>query len=155
MGLSDFSENALNRIGNTNLYANFGLSVQHHPHNPSHTNFGSEYWTEKTEVKMACECAARQRLALLVRQSSLHREVPGFLVPCVIRQSQHRPFSSTPKSQSRIGRSEISIPPDVSLRFFDLPNLNTRTRKIDTPKSAVEIKGPLGMPSKANWHGGS
>jgi hypothetical protein len=32
----------------------------------------------------------------------------------------------------------------VSLRFFDLPKSNVRSRKRDVPVSAVEVVGPLG-----------
>lgn len=37
------------------------------------------------------------------------------------------------------------MPPEVSLRFYELPKGNTRSRHPDTPNIAVEVTGPLGQ----------
>ncbi|KAJ9652354.1 54S ribosomal protein L6 mitochondrial [Neophaeococcomyces mojaviensis] len=39
----------------------------------------------------------------------------------------------------------ISIPPDVSVRLFDLPRTNAKSRNVDAPTSAMEVTGPQGQ----------
>lgn len=41
----------------------------------------------------------------------------------------------------------ISVPADVSLRLFDLPKSNIRSRNPDAATKAVEVKGPQGETS--------
>lgn len=70
--------------------------------------------------------------------------VPSFLVPA-FSQPLRAQFSTTSPAQSRVGGAPISIPPDVSLTFIDLPQAQTRGRSAkDIPKTAVQVKGPLG-----------
>ncbi len=92
-------------------------------------------------------------LRLLVRDAARARtrEIPSFLVPAfaqrqtttVRRNSTLASESSAP--QSRIGRAPINVPPEVSLKFYDLPKTNARSRNPDAPTAAVEVTGPLGM----------
>ncbi|KAK2736899.1 hypothetical protein FQN57_000502 [Myotisia sp. PD_48] len=63
--------------------------------------------------------------------------------------SRHHPsatFSSSTSQQSRIGSAAISVPPEISLRFIDLPRGQATSRKSAelTPVTAVEVSGPLG-----------
>ena len=80
----------------------------------------------------------------------LARELPScsplsvYLLPRLTIPYQTRSFSSSPTILSRIGGAAIPIPPEVSLRFIDLPKSNVRSRKKDVPVSAVEVSGPLG-----------
>lgn len=39
----------------------------------------------------------------------------------------------------------ISIPPDVSLRFYGLPKSQARSRNVDAPTSVMEVTGPQGQ----------
>lgn len=69
--------------------------------------------------------------------------------------SLRRFFASSPVSQSRIGAASITVPPEVSLKFYDLPKptgLN-RTRGKEIADVAVEVEGPLGMQllEKKKW----
>lgn len=93
---------------------------------------------------MSCQIASGS-LRRLVRESSTYGSLPVFLLPCLTRSHQARTFSSSRASHSRIGSAAIPIPPEVSLRFFDLPKSNVRSRKKDVPVSAVEVAGPLGQ----------
>ena len=77
----------------------------------------------------------------LLRQAAQTREVAGFLVPALSR----RQFSTSITRSSRIGKEPVSIPPEVSLQFIELPRSNARTRNVDAATSSVQIKGPLGM----------
>lgn len=47
--------------------------------------------------------------------------------------------------QSRVGGAAISVPPEVSLNFVDLPKPATAARGKDVPKFEALIKGPKGM----------
>lgn len=38
----------------------------------------------------------------------------------------------------------VAIPPDVNVRFFNLPRANALGRHIDSPTSAMEVVGPQG-----------
>ncbi|KIX05763.1 uncharacterized protein Z518_03735 [Rhinocladiella mackenziei CBS 650.93] len=94
---------------------------------------------------MACT-GFRPSLHRLVRDAGYSREIPSFLVPAVSQRWTSRNNSTVAHvQQSRIGRSPINIPPEVSLRFYDLPKGSTRSRKPDTPSSALEVTGPLGQ----------
>ncbi|KAI9370055.1 ribosomal protein L6, alpha-beta domain-containing protein [Aspergillus egyptiacus] len=54
-------------------------------------------------------------------------------------------FSTTPRVQSRIGGAAVSVPPEVSLKFIDLPQVKARGNAQNEPKSAIVVKGPLGQ----------
>ncbi|KAL4929048.1 mitochondrial 54S ribosomal protein uL6m [Aspergillus undulatus] len=54
-------------------------------------------------------------------------------------------FSTTPRAQSRVGAAPISIPPEVSLKFIDLPQTTARGASQNQPKTAIEVNGPLGQ----------
>ncbi|KAL4885660.1 ribosomal protein L6, alpha-beta domain-containing protein [Aspergillus karnatakaensis] len=62
-----------------------------------------------------------------------------------LRAQQTQLFSTTPRAQSRVGGAAISVPPEVSLKFIDLPQTEARGQAKDQPKVAIEIAGPLGQ----------
>lgn len=88
---------------------------------------------------MACT-GIQPSLRRLVLDASRTREIPSFLLPSI----SFRSFSSGHAQRSRIGREPITIPPEVNLRFFDLPKGISRSRNPDTATSALEVTGPLG-----------
>jgi hypothetical protein len=88
--------------------------------------------------------SVRQPLQRLFSEHSSSRPIPSFLVPSLVCRSSRKAFSTSRVSQSRIGGAAISVPPEVSLRFYDLPKSNVRSRKTDVPTLAVEVVGPLG-----------
>ncbi|PYH44126.1 mitochondrial 54S ribosomal protein uL6m [Aspergillus saccharolyticus JOP 1030-1] len=53
-------------------------------------------------------------------------------------------FSTTSPTQSRKGGAPITVPPEVSLKFIDLPVVAARGNAQEAPKVAIEVKGPLG-----------
>ncbi|RAL17354.1 mitochondrial 54S ribosomal protein uL6m [Aspergillus homomorphus CBS 101889] len=55
-----------------------------------------------------------------------------------------QPFSTTSPTQSRKGGAAITVPPEVSLNFIDLPVVSARGAVKDIPKVAIQVKGPLG-----------
>ncbi|KAE8356437.1 ribosomal protein L6, alpha-beta domain-containing protein [Aspergillus coremiiformis] len=75
-----------------------------------------------------------------LRQGSL----PKFLTPAFSHPQRTQSFSTTSPTQSRVGSAAISVPPEVSLKFIDLPQTQVRGRAKDIPKTAIEVKGPLG-----------
>jgi hypothetical protein len=75
-----------------------------------------------------------------LRQTSL----PIFLAPAYSHPLRTQCFSTTSPTQSRVGGAPISIPPEVSLKFIDLPQTQVRGRSKEIPKTAIEVKGPLG-----------
>ncbi|KAL4908739.1 hypothetical protein BDW74DRAFT_72745 [Aspergillus multicolor] len=79
----------------------------------------------------------------LVR-SSLPKRNPAFPAP-LSRSQPTQCFSTTPRVQSRVGGAAVSVPPEVSLKFIDLPQVQGRGAGKDQPKIAVEVKGPLGQ----------
>ncbi|EXJ95162.1 hypothetical protein A1O1_00281 [Capronia coronata CBS 617.96] len=94
---------------------------------------------------MACT-GLQPSLRQLVRDAGRTREVPSFLVPAFSQRVACRHNSTAVQApQSRIGRTPVTIPPEVSLRFYDLPKFNARSRNPDTATSALEVKGPLGQ----------
>ncbi|KAL3465941.1 ribosomal protein L6, alpha-beta domain-containing protein [Aspergillus heterothallicus] len=86
------------------------------------------------------QCCFRQ-----LSRRSLTQGTPGFLGAELIRFQQTQCFSSTPRSQSRIGGAAISIPSEVSLKFIDIPQTSSRSQSKDQPKVAIEVSGPLGQ----------
>ena len=77
-----------------------------------------------------------------LRQGSL----PIFLAPAFSQLPRTQSFSTTSPTQSRVGAAAIAIPPEVSLKFIDLPQVAVRGVAKDIPTTKVEIKGPLGKP---------
>ncbi|KAE8132589.1 ribosomal protein L6, alpha-beta domain-containing protein [Aspergillus pseudotamarii] len=75
-----------------------------------------------------------------LRQGSL----PLYLAPAFSYPQRAQPFSTTSPTQSRVGGAPISVPPEVSLKFIDLPQTQVRGLAKDIPKTAIEVKGPLG-----------
>ncbi|OCT53212.1 54S ribosomal protein L6, mitochondrial [Cladophialophora carrionii] len=111
---------------------------------------------------MSCINHLHSPLRRLVREAtcSATRDLPAFLVPAIttalLKPRGARPASTlahthtpaaptAPSHQSRIGRTPINVPPEVQLRFYDLPKGNVRSRHPDTPNMAVEVTGPLGQ----------
>ncbi|KAI9046223.1 mitochondrial 54S ribosomal protein uL6m [Aspergillus affinis] len=74
-----------------------------------------------------------------LKQGSL----PVFLAPAFSSQ-RTQCFSTTSPTQSRVGGAALSIPPEVSLKFVDLPQTQLRGMAKEKPKVAIEVKGPLG-----------
>ncbi|KAB8227533.1 hypothetical protein ETB97_010725 [Aspergillus alliaceus] len=70
--------------------------------------------------------------------------LPIFLAPAFSHSQRTQSFSTTSPTQSRVGGAAISVPPEVSLKFIDLPQTQVRGRAKDIPKTAIEVKGPLG-----------
>ena len=99
--------------------------------------------TRSLFAAMPCT-SARQPLQRLLSESSSVRQIASFLAPSITCKPNQKGFSTTQKSLSRIGGAAISVPPEVSLRFYDLPKSNVRSRKADVPTSAIEVVGPLG-----------
>ncbi|EAW06639.1 mitochondrial 54S ribosomal protein uL6m [Aspergillus clavatus NRRL 1] len=81
-------------------------------------------------------------LRQLVRSPLRQRNLPVFLTPAYPQRTRY--FSTTSPTQSRVGGATISVPPEVSLKFIDLPQTQIRDRSKEIPKTAIEVKGPLG-----------
>ncbi|KAF7594002.1 hypothetical protein BBP40_010399 [Aspergillus hancockii] len=87
-------------------------------------------------------CSLTQSCLRQLSRSPLKQgSLPIFLAPAFSRAQS---FSTTSRTQSRVGGAAISVPPEVSLKFIDLPQTQVRGRAKDIPKTAIEIKGPLG-----------
>lgn len=83
----------------------------------------------------------------LSRSSLRHGSLPAFLTPAFSQPRQTQCFSTTSPTMSRVGRSAIRVPPEVSLDFVDLPESSERSKKargVDIPKTEAVVKGPLG-----------
>ncbi|EEP76399.1 hypothetical protein UREG_01248 [Uncinocarpus reesii 1704] len=82
----------------------------------------------------------------LLRESARLNSLPPFLVPAFSLPPKTQNFSTSAASQSRIGAAPISVPPEVALKFIDLPKskATTRVTSVDVPVVAVEVSGPLG-----------
>ncbi|KAL2822839.1 ribosomal protein L6, alpha-beta domain-containing protein [Aspergillus cavernicola] len=76
---------------------------------------------------------------------SLVQRAPTPLTPGLFRSQQTQCFSTTPRAQSRVGAASISVPPEVSLKFIDLPQTTVRGNAKDLPKVSIEVSGPLGQ----------
>jgi large subunit ribosomal protein L6 len=71
--------------------------------------------------------------------------VPLFLVPALQRPS--RSFSSSPSCSSKLSRTPVTVPPEVSITVIPpivSKRRNTLVVQRDVSMSTVEIKGPLG-----------
>lgn len=108
--------------------------------------FLDSHYSKSIHPNMACTNLYNP-LRQLVRDAGRSREIPSFLVPAISQRwhTRHNATLAAPAPQSRIGRSPITIPPEVSLRFYDLPKSNSRSRNPDTAITALEVTGPLGM----------
>ena len=95
-------------------------------------------------VAMASSPVQQSCLRQLNRKSLGRAKLPISLAGPFSRPLQAHSFSSTSPTQSRIGRAPISVPPEVSLNFIDLPQVHTRRRDVEIPKTEIEINGPLG-----------
>ncbi|KAL5358489.1 hypothetical protein BJX96DRAFT_43790 [Aspergillus floccosus] len=90
-------------------------------------------------------CSLTQSCFRQLARSPLRQgPLPVFLAPAFSQFPRTQPFSTTTPAQSRVGGATISIPPEVSLKFIDLPQTQVRTRSKEIPKTAIEVKGPLG-----------
>jgi large subunit ribosomal protein L6 len=76
-------------------------------------------------------------------RGSLPKRSPTIPAPLSFSQPL-RCFSTTLRAQSRVGGAPVSVPPEVSLKFIDLPQVQGRGAGKDQPKVAVEVNGPLG-----------
>ncbi|OJJ64133.1 hypothetical protein ASPSYDRAFT_84157 [Aspergillus sydowii CBS 593.65] len=77
-------------------------------------------------------------------RSPLSKRTP--LYPSSLLRSQPTQyFSTTPRVQSRVGGAPVSVPPEVSLKFIDLPQTTARGTSQDQAKTAIEVTGPLGQ----------
>ncbi|KAL1955758.1 hypothetical protein VTO42DRAFT_8156 [Malbranchea cinnamomea] len=81
----------------------------------------------------------------LLRESVRVNSLPAFLIPAFAHPNPHQSFSTSAPRQSRIGAAPLSIPPEVSLRFIDLPKVAAKSRTADIPTTAVEVTGPKGQ----------
>jgi large subunit ribosomal protein L6 len=91
-------------------------------------------------------CAAsRHSLKLVLQDPARSCSLPAFLIPAFSQLLSARCFSTTYPTNSRVGGAPISVPPDVTLKFIDLPGMQFRGRAKDMPKIAVEVTGPRGM----------
>ena len=118
-----------------------GLSALTAPTTVPRESFGVDIRLS-LDPTMACQ-TLRRPLKSLSRGAQNPSMIPDFLLPAFAHPRQ-RNFSTSPKSSSRVGKAPVSIPPEVSLRFFDLPKVNTRSRNVNTPRTAVEVTGPQG-----------
>ncbi|KAH8704916.1 putative mitochondrial 54S ribosomal protein YmL16 [Talaromyces proteolyticus] len=93
---------------------------------------------------MPCH-ASKRCLMQLMREPVRTGTVPTFLVPALSHPLRSQCFSTTSAVKSRVGSSPVSIPPEVDLKFIDLPQTQTRDRSKEIPKIAIEVNGPLGQ----------
>ena len=89
------------------------------------------------------------------RTSFRQGALPTFLTPAFSLPQRTQCFSTTAPAQSRVGGAAISVPPEVSLNFIDLPQTQVRGRTKEIPKTAIEVKGPLGALSRVSLVPGS
>src|SRR5699024_9240511 len=83
-------------------------------------------------------------LRQLSRNALGRASFPSFSSPAASLSRRTQCFSTTAPAQSRVGGAAISVPPEVSLSFIDLPQTQVRGRTKEISKTAIEIKGPLG-----------
>jgi len=79
--------------------------------------------------------------------SSSSIDIPLFLAPAFQTSRQTKlEFSTTSQRRSKIGRSPLAIPPEVSFRVLEPPAISQATRMSRTQQSTViEVEGPKGM----------
>ncbi len=96
----------------------------------------------------------RMKLCCIQSSQLLRRSFLGLpdLLKTASCTSRAQPFSTTPPCASRIGRAQISLPPDVTLRIIEPPvrpqQLLTR---VEVPR-VVEVEGPLGLQPRSFLH---
>ncbi|KAL1986582.1 hypothetical protein VTN96DRAFT_6160 [Rasamsonia emersonii] len=93
---------------------------------------------------MSC-AASRRCLTQLLRDPVRSTSLPTFLVPAFSQPLRAQWFSTTSLTHSRVGATPITVPPEVTLKFIDLPQPKSRGRAKEIPKMAVEVNGPLGQ----------
>ena len=71
--------------------------------------------------------------------------LPDFPVPALCTPHRSRPFTSTSRCQSRIGRAPFTTPQGVDLRFLDPPAKRKQDVTTTELPKTLEITGPLGM----------
>lgn len=114
-----------------------GIGVPKHSSKPQST------------ITIAMSCYLSQSCFRQLARSPLRQgPLPNFLVPAFSHPLRTQPFSTTSPVQSRVGGAAITVPPEVSLKFIDLPQPKTKAKSVDFPNMAVEVKGPLG---KEQW----
>ncbi|KAF2162301.1 hypothetical protein M409DRAFT_69206 [Zasmidium cellare ATCC 36951] len=72
--------------------------------------------------------------------------LPAFLVPALAQRPQQTSrFSTSSPHRSKIGRAPLSLPPGVTFKIQEAPQLKDDARvSRNQPGSTVEIEGPLG-----------
>lgn len=72
--------------------------------------------------------------------------LPAFLVPALAQRPQQTSrFSTSSPDHSKIGRAPLSLPPGVTFRIQEAPQLQDHARvSRNQPGSTIEIEGPLG-----------
>ena len=80
-------------------------------------------------------CASSANVSILL---------PDFLVPALCVPHRSRPFTSTSRSQSRIGGAPFTTPQGVDLRFLDAPAKRKQDVTTTELPKTLEIIGPLG-----------
>src|SRR6266699_2269726 len=73
--------------------------------------------------------------------------LPSFLVPA-FQSVPARRLSASARSQSKLGRTPISIPPGVELLIGEPTVKNDLTTYLKIPKRTVTVQGPLGEPAR-------
>lgn len=110
----------------------------------SRWNFGDPRLDHQSTHTMSC-AASRRCLTQLLRDPVRSTSLPTFLVPAFSQPLRAQWFSTTSLTHSRVGATPITVPPEVTLKFIDLPQPKSRGRAKEIPKMAVEVNGPLGM----------
>ncbi|MCJ1224390.1 hypothetical protein MMC12_001035 [Toensbergia leucococca] len=88
----------------------------------------------------------RACLQLLNCQRCPSASLPDFLIPAFL--TPKHAFSTTTPRASRIGKTVLSLPPEVNLRFLEpLKSRRKATVQRVEPPRIVEVEGPLGKMS--------
>ena len=103
---------------------------------------GTQQSFHSIPVIMSCT-GVRPSFRRLLKEAAKTQTVPSFLVPA-FSTPQQRHFTTAQPRRSRVGNAPIAVPSEVSLRFFDLPKTNARSRKLDTPTTAPGGQRSLG-----------
>lgn len=122
-------------------------SVRAHYANLQHLSVATHRCERRTLLSaMMTWTVSRQCYSQLLRESARVNSVPAFLIPAFSLPQRPQTFSTSATRQSRIGAAPLSIPPEVSLNFINLPKSKTvpRANAADIPILAVEVSGPLG-----------
>lgn len=72
--------------------------------------------------------------------------LPGFLIPAwQTHATRQRKFSTTTPQLSKLGRTPLSIPPDVEVTMSEPIITRNMTSYLPDIKKTITVKGPLGM----------